>query len=68
MVLTIPVRARAWAVPAMRAPRRPAYTRSMTLPGAVITPADAGYDEARAVYNAAHDKRPVGGRPCREPR
>jgi FAD/FMN-containing dehydrogenase len=43
----------------MRAPRRPAYTRSMKLPGAVITPADAGYDEARAVYNAAHDKRPA---------
>src|ERR687897_2282809 len=43
----------------MRGRRRPAYTRVMTLPGAVITPADAGYDEARAVYNAAHDKRPV---------
>jgi FAD/FMN-containing dehydrogenase len=29
------------------------------LPGMVITPDDPGYDAARAVYNAQHDKRPA---------
>ena len=33
------------------------------LRGELITPADPGYDEARAVYNAMIDKRPGGHRP-----
>jgi len=28
------------------------------LRGALVLPADTGYDEARKVYNAMHDKRP----------
>lgn len=29
------------------------------LQGELITPADAGYDEARTIYNAMIDKRPA---------
>jgi hypothetical protein len=30
-----------------------------TLRGHLIRPADPGYDQARAVWNAAHDRRPA---------
>jgi hypothetical protein len=37
-----------------------AYERLATsLRGSLIRPADAGYDEARAVYNAMIDKHPA---------
>ena len=37
-----------------------------TLRGDLIGPADAGYDEARAVYNAMIDKRPAAIARCRD--
>ena len=37
-----------------------------TLRGDLITPADAGYDEARAVYNGMIDKRPAAIARCRD--
>ena len=37
-----------------------------TLRGDLIRPADAGYDEARAVYNAMIDKRPAAIARCRD--
>ena len=36
------------------------------LRGDLITPADAGYDQARAVYNAMIDKRPAAIARCRD--
>src|ERR671919_525752 len=35
------------------------------LKGGIIGPADAGYDEARAVYNGLHDRYPAVIVPCR---
>jgi len=29
------------------------------LDGDLVTPEDAGYDEARAIFNAMHDRRPA---------
>src|SRR3954451_12201622 len=37
-----------------------------SLRGHVVTPADPGYDEARAVYNAMIDKRPAAIAYCRD--
>ncbi|MEU5264372.1 FAD-binding oxidoreductase [Amycolatopsis sp. NPDC021455] len=37
-----------------------------TLRGTLVTPADPGYDEARAVYNAMIDKRPAAIAYCRD--
>ncbi len=44
----------------------PFHELAAALRGTVITPADAGYDQARAVYNAMIDKRPAAIARCRD--
>lgn len=45
----------------------PYDTLSARLAGPLVTPADPGYDEARAVYNAMIDRRPAAVARCQGP-
>jgi FAD/FMN-containing dehydrogenase len=53
-------------VPAAGTERLPLHELADSLHGELITPGDAGYDQARAVYNAMIDKRPAAVARCRD--